>query len=365
MNRAPSPALVAAFVAALLLVAFASFAAARADGRAGTVEYSDGRALTGAVSLAPGKELRVFTGAAPVSVSLDTVKEIRFTVEKDEMREGFYFPNAGQATQAKTGDVYPVRYLAVVVTLADGTVVSGHLISTTLYVDGGDTVEKVVLLGKLTGQTGQKPGDIVYPARVRFDAGGAGAAAGAVQIDLTQSGFVPTKSPVVLARPALTLLPASRSGDKLVWTVPAASPGAVLFAVEAADGIHVAWPAEPVPPDPELARMVSAALAGMHDFYDTRTLLGCFRDGDEVGALVMLKRTGAVYEFSADKTPWSLVALHGNYDAAARKVALLDRTLIALGRAQDNSPPPAVLKQPELLRTISAAAPAPAGSPTP
>ena len=84
---------------------------ARADGRTGAVTWSDGHRESGQISLTPGKDLRMFTGAGQVSLKLDEVKEIHFKPEKEEMWEGFYFPNAGQATQVKTGEVYPIRYL--------------------------------------------------------------------------------------------------------------------------------------------------------------------------------------------------------------------------------------------------------------
>jgi hypothetical protein len=80
----------------LLVAVVTCFGAARADGRAGAVEWSDGHKVAGAISLTPGKNLRLFTKDTPVTLSLDEVKEIRFTVEKEQMWEGFYFPNAGR-----------------------------------------------------------------------------------------------------------------------------------------------------------------------------------------------------------------------------------------------------------------------------
>src|SRR5271156_5561352 len=168
---------------------------ARADGRPGSVEWSDGRKLAGAISLTPGKDLRLFTSTTPVSVSLDEVKEIRFTPEKEEMWEGFYFPNAGQATQVKTGEVYPIRYLQTQITLANGQVVEGHLFTTTVYVETDDATEKVVLMAKQTGANGEKLADLVYPTVIRFDEGAS--SAGSAQIDLTQAGFVPLHPPVI------------------------------------------------------------------------------------------------------------------------------------------------------------------------
>ena len=324
---------------------------ARAEGRPGSVEWSDGRKLGGAISLTPGKDLRLFTSTAQVSLELDEVKEIRFKPEKEEMREGFYFPNAGQATQAKTGEVYPVRYLQTEITLGDGKVLEGQLFTTTFYVETDDATEKVVLMAKQTGADGQKLADLPYTTLIRFDDGSP--SAGSSQIDLTNAGLSGIQPPVVVAKPDLGVLPLQQIAGKQIWTVPLGDPGKLLFAVEAGDGIYVAWPEAEA--DPSIQQAVNDSLKEMQDFYDTRTLLGCFADADagDVYSLVMLKRMGTTYSFSADKKPWSLVILRWKYDADVKKTTLLNRVPLATGRAEGNSQPPAVFKKAALLPDIS------------
>jgi hypothetical protein len=336
---------------ALAGIVLAGCGAARGEGRTGSVEWSDGHKLAGAISLTPGKDLRLFTSAAPVSLSLDEVKEIRFKPEKEEMWEGFYFPNAGQTTQVKTGEVYPIRYLQTEITLADGKIIEGHLFTTTVYVETNDATEKVVLMAKQTGANGEKLADLVYPTLIRFDAGVS--AAGSSQIDLTQAGFVPLHPLVMIALPDLTLSPMEQNAGKSIWTVPVENPEQLLFSVEAVDGIHVAWPGAEA--DPSSQQVVEDALKVMQDFYDTRMLLGSFvgGDGSDIYSLVMMKRVGATYGFTGDRIPWSLVILRWKYDPEQKKVTLLNRVALATGRAENNSPLPAVFKQPELLRDIS------------
>ncbi len=344
----------------------------RADGRAGTVEWSDGRKMAGAISLSPGKDLRFFGNGAQNSLPLDEVKEMRFKPEKEEMWEGFYFPNAGQATQVKTGEVYPIRYLQTEITLSDGKVLEGHLFTTTLYVETDDATEKVVLMAKQTGVNGQKLAELAYPTLIRFEPDANAPAPASSEINLSEAGFSPTHSPLVVAEPNLTLPPMVQTPGKPIWTVPAASSGLIL-AVEAADGIHVSWPlgayigdqvttnqigppaAPPADVDPLIRLAVKASLRDMQDFYDTRTLLGSFSggDGSDIYSLVMMKRLGTTYSFGAGKVPWSLVLLRWKYDPDAKKTTLLNRVALATGRAEGNSQPPAVFKQPELLRAIS------------
>jgi hypothetical protein len=328
----------------------------RADGRPGTVTYSDGHTLTGGLLLSPGKELRVYTSeTVAVTLSLDQVKEMRIKVEKEEMRKGYYFPTPGQATQAETGDVYPVRYLSVEIALEDGKTIAGHLMTTMLYCENDDGTQKVPLMAKITGEDKQKIDDLVYAQDIRFDS--SAPAAGGTEIDLTQAGFSPKGNPVILAKPTLAPLPATQIDGKQAWVVANDHPESVLFAVEAADGIHVAWPNGPAGPDVQKA--VQTALLDMHDFYDSRTLLDCVTEDDDVYALVMLKRVGSMIDAGGHPVtngmiPWNVVVMHFDYDAAAKKVTLLNRATLVVGRAQGNSPVPAVLKQPELLRDISA-----------
>jgi hypothetical protein len=330
---------------------------ARADGaRAGAVEWSDGHKLAGAISLTPGKDLRMFTSTGQVLLSLDEVREIRFTPEKEEMWQGFYFPNAGQATQVKTGDVYPIRYLQTHLTLGNGQVVEGHLFTTVFYVENDDGAQKVVVMAKQTGVNGQKLADLVYPTVISFDTGAANA--GSAQVDLTQAGFADMQPPVIVARPDLTLLPVAQTAGKPIWTVPVGDPGQLLFSVEAGDGIHVAWPE--MEADPDMKQSVETGLKVMQDFYDTRTLLGCFDDADagDIYSLVMMKRLAKSVDpngnpISSDIIPWSLVILRWKYDPEQKKATLLNRVLLKIGRTEGNSAPPVVFKQAELLRDIS------------
>jgi hypothetical protein len=338
------------------VTALGPLALAHADGRPGSIAFSDGSTLTGGIYLTPGKNLRVYvTESTAVSLSLDQVKEMRVKVEKEAMEHGFYFPAPGQATQAQTNDVYPVRYFSVEITLEDGKTVAGHLLTTMLYLDGDDGTHKVPLEAKMTGEDGQKIDDLIYAQDIRFDQ--SAPAASASLVDLSQAGFTPAKPPVFFIKPDMTPLPSSQVEGKQVWSVSTDRPDKIAFAVEAADGVHVAWPGGEAGAD--VVKAVQQGLVNMHDFYDSRTLLGCETEDEDVYAIVLLKRVGAMV--NGDGTPvtngmipWCVALMHFDYDASAKKVTLLNRATLALGRAYNNSPPPAVLKQPELLRDISA-----------
>jgi len=377
------------FINALLLIAgllAISQHTVRADGRPGSVEWSNGRKLAGAISLTPGKDLRLFTPTGQVSIQLADVKELKFTPEKEETREGFYFPNAGQATQAKTGDIYPTRSIQTEIVLADGKMLDGHLFTTTLYIEPQDGQnEKVVLMAKQTGTNGQKLADLIYPTLIHFDS--PATSAGFSQINLSQTKLSDMHPPVVVSKPDLTLLPLQPGNGKSIWTVPRGDSSRLLFSVETGDGIHVAWPMHPLagnfnfPASEDASVLENNALVGvgdlykakaletslkeMQDFYDTRTALDCFAEGDDIYSLVMMKRIGVTHSFNEGKIPWSLVILHWKYDSEAKKATLLNRTSLAMGRAEGNSPLPKVFMDMELLSKISPNPDAQKKNPTP
>jgi len=329
----------------------------RADGRAGVVEWSDGHKQSGDISLTEGKGLRVFTSAAQVSLALDQVEEIRFSPEKEEMWEGFYFPNAGQATQVKTGEVYPVRYLKAQVTLGSGQVVEGHLNTTVFYIEDDNGAQKIVVLAKQTGANGEKLADLIYPTVIRFDAGTTSTAS--ARIDLTQAGLAGIRPPVIITRPDLSFVSAQQAQGQPVWTVATDDPAKLFFSVEAADGIHVAWP--DAPPDPAMQAAAQKGLDVMRDFYDSRTMLACATDpaAGDIDTLVMLKRLAKSVDGGGTPTPagvipWSLVILRWKYDPDLKKATLLNRALLKIGRQDNQTPLPKVSVEPALLRDVAA-----------
>jgi hypothetical protein len=336
MRRFLFPALLAALVVA-----------PPAWARPGTVTFSDGKKMTGDLTLTPGKQLKLFTSGLPIEFPLSEVKEMKILPEKEEMAEGFYFPTAGQATKAKTGDVYPVRYLHAQVTMPDGRVLEGHLFTSVLYVQNDDGAQKVVLEAKQTGTDGQKLADLPYPAHIQFT----DTAAGLCQLDLSKVNFPGEKDPVVVARPDLPPVALEAGPTPKVWTLPTPDPQKLIFSVEATDGIHVAWPAQEA--DPAVIASVQKGLKTLQDYYDTRTLLGTFADGEDVFSLVMMSRKASSVGMDASTAPWSLVILHWNIDADTQKATLLNRAPFTIGRADNNAALPTVLKDPTLLGDIS------------
>jgi hypothetical protein len=326
-----------------------------ASARPGTVTFSDGKKLTGDLTLTPGTQLKIFTSGQPVELPLEETKELRFSSESEKMQQGFYFPEAGQATQAKTDDIYPIRNIHTQITLPDGHVLEGHLFTTVLYVqDAQGAAKKVVLEAKQTGQDNEKLTDLVYPTDITFtDAGG-----GTTHLDLSHETFTNAQPPVVISIPDLTPVALEAGTTPQIWSMPAPDPSKLFLSVQDLNGFHVGWPAQDA--DPSLVAAVQVGLHNMQDFYDTRQLIGTSADpnGEDIYTLVMMSRKGASYGMDTSIIPWSLVVLHWNYDTDTNKANLVNRAPLGIGRATNGSPTPPVLKNPALLNDISGPLPA-------
>jgi hypothetical protein len=327
-------------------VLFASPALARP----GTVSWSDGKKMTGDLTLTPGKQLKLFTSGQPVELPLEECKNLRFTPEKENTEHGFYFPEAGQTAKKMTGDVYPTRYIHTAITLPDGKVIEGHLFTTVLYVQADDgSAQKAVLEAKQTGQDGQKVENIPYITAIDFT----DSADGESTLDLTKENIAGAQTPIVVSKPDLAPVSLQAGTTPQTWSLPAPDPTKLVLSIQGSDGFHVAWPAQEA--DPAIVADVQTGLKNMQDFYDTRTLLGTSVDDDDIYSLTMLSRKGAMYDTAAGVVPWSLVVLHWKYDPTHTKVNLVNRASMGMGRASANGPPPPVLKSTALLGDISGA----------
>ena len=336
------------FPAWLLALAPVLILARPAMARPGTVTWSDGRQMTGDLTLTPGKQLKLFTSGSPVEFPLAEVKEIRFTPEKEQMAEGFYFPNAGQATQAKTGDVYPTRQLRAQFTMSDGRVLEGHLFTTVLYVQGRRFHAK----GHSRGEADRRR----RPEARRSPLPGPHS----IRRRLVQ--FLPTRPepPQIRETAGRPLAARSRARDpRAGWGTrdlddAHARPGeARVFARrdERRPG-RVAGPGG----RSRLGRRRSERPCARCRISTTRArLLGTFAEGEDVYSLVMMSRQATTYSMNAGTTPWSLVVLHWNVDAGTHKATLLNRGSFALGRAGDDTAPPPVAKDAALLHDVTAA----------
>jgi len=341
----------------LSLGIFATSCPAEAPTRKGSVEWSDGKKISGDLSLSPGKDFRLFVDSEQISVRLEDLKEIRFIPEKEEMREGFIFPEPGKAAKQKTGDVYPVRYFKARLTLTNGKILEGHLFTTVLYLESEDSTQKVVLLAKMSGKDGQKITDIVYPSDIRFDSSSSPESSSL--IDLSDVPLPDIQKIVAFTIPDLTPLQADPApGKKNIWRVPFGDVSRILYILICKDGLHAAWPSQT---NPEIQKAIQSALDVMEDFYDTREIRACYTDeaNGDVYTLILFKRMGQTHSFSEDKKPWSFSVLRWKYDPDEKKATLLNRVRLEGGRIEGHETFPTVFLDADLLKQIHPDTPPP------
>ena len=304
-RRARHLATIAAFLVAGLGTTFAADPA-----RTGTVQFSDGEDLAGAISLAPGYELKLHGPAGLSVLSLNRVRELRFAPRKEAMERKWQFVEAGRTEKEFWGEPYPVRHIAVTAVLADGDTVTGHLYTTAFYVEREDGNAKVVVRAKQRGKEGQTLEDLPYPVRITF-----------------LDDATPTPDDLVLrvqregkpvqAVSALTLGPLVRlvgkPGEGGEFRLPSALGSHVLLAARTPDTLFVAWP--PPAGGAEGAALVhsditavSNALGDAKDFFDERELLGVARDPEagDLYSLLMLSRKGRTTLGGTRTQPWRL-----------------------------------------------------------
>jgi hypothetical protein len=287
------------------------------------VEFSDGTTLAGNISLTPGSELKLHAGNQLRSFALDQVQELRMAPEKEEMAQGYRFPEAGKAIKQPEGQPYPVRHLNTTLVLAGGATITGHLYTTVLYVESEGTARKLILLAKQRGKEGDTMRSLLYPTRVRFnDAAAKGVTL--TRLRLATPGLGAVGELVALSRGPLDRMEASPAAVAGEYLVPPSFGGDAFLAVRSGQKIVVGWPE---PSDAPLAALVRTSLTESEDFFDDRKVLGVWRDATNsaVYSLILAARKGATTLPGSRSQPWRLEVYRWKQDGAAQRLMLAGR----------------------------------------
>jgi len=320
----------------LVLLLLCGLTAARAQDRAGTIEFSDGTTLAGNLSLTPGSQFKLQAGPDVRVFGLDRVQEIRFAPEREAMERAWRFPNAGQTAKEYFGDPYPVRYLKATVTLADGEELSGHLYTTVIYVTTDSGAQKVILPAKQQGKEDETFRALVYPARISFD-DSATATAGTVKLKLPGLGAAPEV--VALTRGGLVRLKA-KPLDAAEFELPSPLGQPVFLAAKSGSKIIVGWPKTA---DRKVLARVNAALANSEDFFDDRRILGAVEDAtnSEIYSLVLAVRRGGTTLDETRSQPWRIEIYRWKQDDQGQ-IMLAGRNYFFRGIDEKGEAPPAI-----------------------
>jgi hypothetical protein len=330
---------------AAALMAWGAFAAAGAEEpRDGRVEFSDGNAAEGKISLTPGGALKIESGPQIRVLDLARVREIRIAPESEEMDRNWRFKEAGQTAKEFFGDPYPVRNLQATVILAGGESFTGHLYSTVLYVEGAETAQKVLLLSKQRGNEGQTLKDLVYPVRITFGGAAVADTATATLRFINSHGRnTPQKGSEIaaLTRGALARLTVTptMADNEFKMTSPLGKE--FFLAIKTGGKIAVGWPGEK---DVKTPAQVQDALPKSEDFFDERRVLGVIRDpaAADLYTLILAVRKGQTTLEQTKSQPWRLEIYRWKTEAGSDRLMLAGQGYLYRGIGAKNEAVPEV-----------------------
>ena len=307
-------------LAGLAVLACGAVGFAATAPRAGRVEFSDGSALAGAISITPGSELKIHLDNQVRTLAFERVREMRLEVENESLEQAYRMPEAGKAFRVAEGKPFPVRALKTTVSLAGGEALAGHLYTTVLYIESGDDARKVVLLAKQRGKEGQALKDLVYPVKVSFEDPGA-PAGDVARLRLTLPETRGAGGVVALTLGALDRMEAKPSGGPGEYVLPGASGAGFFLAVNHGARVLVGWPRGP---EEKAAAMVRAAFTNSEDFFDDRRVLAVHQDEPRqlIYSLVMSVRRGKTSLEEKKSQPWRLELYRWKLDDDGTRVML-------------------------------------------
>ena len=316
-----------------LLTVLASVLAA-ADGREGSVQFSDGSTWQGTIGMASGARLQLHDGTRMRELDPATIRELRFFSEHESSERAFAMPEPGKPIRVETGEPYPLRQLRVQVQLVSGEVIAGHLYATAMSVtvpaaDAAADPErrKLVLPAKQRGQPGQRLDQVVFAQRISFS--GATGDATTSMLSVTVAGGADELGAV--ARDGLVPLGVMvRDGS---FTVDPALGSPVVWAARRGLRVAASWPTD----DAALHARLVALLPEINDFFEDRQVIAAWQPpaSPDAYSLLLLTRHGG--NTNEPKQPWHVevwrwrLAEDGRGMVAAR--AALLRGLTAPGEA--------------------------------
>jgi len=351
--------------------------------RLAAVYFSDGKVLTGKISLTPGQSFKLnipergqlkttdmVTGEDVQygklrRFGLEPVREIRFYPEKEEMARKWKFieetkydektakADYSPAAKAYSGQPYPLRYLAATIIFNSGESLEGHLYTTTVYLQTEEKTHRLILPSKQRGEQGSTLDELVYVNRIKMLDEGMNVAP-KVTVKFTDMCFGPKDAVQAVTKESLTPVPTTVTDSNDTCIVESAFGEEFYLAVRKDGKYIVGWPKDlpavrdlpavqdsgqagsgQAGQDKELFALAQEHLKRQRDFYNDKELLGVVKskDGHEVLTLVSLRRKVAPTHFGDiggewDKKlgtvvePWRLSIWQWRYDEVNQELIL-------------------------------------------
>jgi hypothetical protein len=357
----------------------------KSSGRMAAVYFSDGKILTGRISLTPGRSFKLnipeggklktrdmVTGedvqyGKVRKFTFEPVREIRFYPEKEEMRRKWEFiettkynektgeADYSPAAKEYSGRPYPLRYLAATVIFNSDESLQGHLYTATVYLKTKKKTYHLVLRSKQRGREGTSLDELVYISRIKLLDEGKNIAA-KVDVKFSDIRFGPEDAVQAMTKESLTPIPTIMTENDDTCIVESAF-GEEFYLAARKDGKYiVGWPKEQ---NKKLFAIAEDHIKRQRDFYNDKKLLGVTfgKDGKEVLTLVNLRREVAPTHFGEiggewDREPgtvvepWRLSVWRWKYDRRNQELILSSRgTFFRVILLPENPTPKVVLSE--------------------
>ena len=364
---------------------FGETAEDKSTGRTAAVYFSDGKVLTGKISLTPGRSFKLniprggtlktkdmVTGedvqyGKVRNFTFEPIREIRIYPEKEEMRRSWKFiettkynEETGEAdytpaAKEYSGRPYPLRYLAATVIFNSDESLQGHLYTATVYLKTKEKTHKLVLRSKQRGREGTSLDELVYISRIKLLDEGKNIAA-KVNVKFSDMRFGPEDAVQAVTKESLTPIPTKMTEDDYTCVVESAF-GEEFYLAARKDGKYiVGWPKVQ---DRKLFAIAQDHIKRHRDFYNDKKLLGvlALKGSNEVLTLVNLRRKVAPTHFGKiggewDRElgtvvePWRLSIWRWKYDRRNKELILSSRgTFFRVILLPENPTPEVVISE--------------------
>ena len=353
--------------------------------RTAAVYFSDGKILTGKISLTPGLSFKLniprggtlktkdmVTGedvqfGKVRNFTFEPVREIRFYPEKEEMRRNWKFiettkynektgeADYSPAAKEYSGRPYPLRYLGATVIFNSDESLQGHLYTATVYLKTKEKRHRLVLRSKQRGKEGTSLDELVYVSRIKLLDKGKNIAA-KVNVKFSDMRFGSEDAVQAVTKESLTPIPTKMTDNDDTCVVESAFGEEFYLAVRKDGKYIVGWPKEQ---DKKLFAIAQDHIKRQRDFYNEKKLLGvlAIKGSNEVLTLVNLRRKVAPTHFGKiggewDRElgtvvePWRLSIWRWKYDRRNKELILSSRgTFFRVILLPENPTPEVVISE--------------------
>ena len=311
----------------------------------GIIEFSDKTIFHGEIKLPAS--IRLHGKKQLQTIDSQEIQEIRFSMEKQEMLQAFWFPEPGKPDKEKSGNLYPVIYLGATISLLSGEKREGHLYTTVLYLTQEDKTKKLVLFYKMRGKEGESFENIVYPQKIVFQKTKPAVSS---QISVSVSKAFLSSQISLITRPDFVRF--SPEIDKGKFWIPLEHKKEGFFlAIYKHNQIFIQWP---FPEDKPNMALVQTSLAFVQDFFDQNKLLSVWQSKeDTIYSLMLLQRKAKTTYNAKRKYPWRLEIWRWKYDVEEKRLMLAAREYFFRGILSEKEEPPVILLQESLTEKKS------------